>query len=50
VMNSGGGFIEIQGTAEGHPMRRDEVDALLELARKGTDELFALQRAALAAT
>jgi ribonuclease PH len=50
VMNSGGGFVEVQGTAEGHPMRRDEVDALLELARKGTDELFALQRAALAAT
>jgi len=48
VMNSGGGFIEIQGTAEGHAMRRDEVDALLELARRGTGELFAAQRAALA--
>ena len=48
VMNSGGGFIEIQGTAEGHPMRREEVDSLLELAQKGTAELFALQRAALA--
>jgi ribonuclease PH len=48
VMNSGGGFIEVQGTAEGHAMRRDEVDALLSLAQKGTAELFALQRAALA--
>jgi ribonuclease PH len=48
VMNSGGGFIEVQGTAEGHAMRRDEVDALLELATRGTAELFALQRAALA--
>jgi len=49
VMNSGGGFVEVQGTAEGHAMRRDELDALLELAQKGTAELFALQRAALVA-
>jgi ribonuclease PH len=48
VMNSGGGFIEVQGTAEGHPMRRDELDALLALATKGTAELFVAQRAALA--
>jgi ribonuclease PH len=47
VMNSGGGFIEVQGTAEGHAMRRDELDALLSLAEKGTAELFAAQRAAL---
>jgi ribonuclease PH len=47
VMNSGGGFIEVQGTAEGHAMRRDEVDTLLALATKGTAELFALQSAAL---
>jgi ribonuclease PH len=47
VMNSGGGFIEVQGTAEGHPMRRQELDALLALAEKGATELFALQRAAL---
>ncbi len=47
VMNSGGGFIEVQGTAEGHAMRRDEVDALLALATRGTAELFALQGAAL---
>jgi ribonuclease PH len=48
VMNDGGGFIELQGTAEGHAFRRDELDALLALGGKGTAELFAAQRAALA--
>jgi ribonuclease PH len=48
VMNSGGGFIEVQGTAEGHALRRDELDALLHLATQGTAQLFELQRAALA--
>ncbi|OOW74496.1 ribonuclease PH [Xanthomonas axonopodis pv. martyniicola] len=48
VMNDGGGFIELQGTAEGHAFRRDELNALLALAEKGMGELFALQRAALA--
>ena len=48
VMNDGGGFIELQGTAEGHAFRRDELDALLALAEKGVGELIALQRAALA--
>ena len=48
VMNDGGGFIELQGTAEGHAFRRDELDALLALAADGCAELFALQRAALA--
>jgi ribonuclease PH len=48
VMRDGGAFIEIQGTAEGHPMRRNEVDALLDLADRGTSQLFALQREALA--
>jgi len=48
VMNDGGGFIELQGTAEGHAFRRDELDALLALAEKGVGELLALQRAALA--
>lgn len=47
VMNDGGGFIELQGTAEGHAFRRDELDALLALAEKGCAELFAAQRAAL---
>jgi len=49
VMNDGGGFIEVQGTAEGHAFRRDELDALLVLAERGIAELFALQREALAA-
>jgi ribonuclease PH len=48
VMNDGGGFIEVQGTAEGHAFRRDELDGLLALAEKGVAELVALQRAALA--
>ena len=48
VMTDGGGFIELQGTAEGHAFRRDELDALLALAEKGIGELFAAQQAALA--
>jgi ribonuclease PH len=47
VMNDGGGLIEVQGTAEGHAFRRDEMDAMLDLATKGINELVALQRAAL---
>jgi len=49
VMNDGGGFIELQGTAEGHAFRREELDAMLALATQGCDALFAAQRAALAA-
>ena len=48
VMNDGGGFIEVQGTAEGHAFRRDEMDAMLALAEKGIAELVAAQRSALA--
>lgn len=48
VMNDGGGFIELQGTAEGHAFRRDELDALLALAEKGIKELLVLQQQALA--
>ncbi|NDK37974.1 ribonuclease PH [Pseudoxanthomonas gei] len=48
VMNEGGGFIELQGTAEGHAFRRDELDGMLALGEKGMAELFAAQRAALA--
>ena len=49
VMNDGGGFIEVQGTAEGHAFRRGELDALLTLAEQGIVELMRLQREALAA-
>lgn len=48
VMNEAGGFIEVQGTAEGHAFRRDELDALLALAEKGIGEIIEQQRAALA--
>jgi ribonuclease PH len=48
VMNNGGAFVEIQGTAEGHAFRRHELDALLNLAATGLGELFALQAQALA--
>lgn len=49
VMKDGGTFVEVQGTAEGHAFRRDELDALLNLASHGIDHLHALQRAVLAA-
>ena len=48
VMTGGGGFVEVQGTAEGVPFTRAEMDALLALADQGIRELVALQRACLA--
>jgi ribonuclease PH len=48
VMNNGGAFVEIQGTAEGHAFRRHELDAMLNLAASGLGELFSLQAQALA--
>lgn len=48
VMNDGGAFIELQGTAEGHAFRRSELDELLDLAGQGVEQLMAAQRAALA--
>ena len=48
VMNDAGAFIELQGTAEGHAFRRDELDALLGLADAGIRALVAAQSAALA--
>ena len=47
VMKDGGAFVEIQGTAEGHAFRRDELDALLALATNGIARLHAMQDAAL---
>ncbi len=47
VMNNGGAFVEIQGTAEGHAFRRHELDAMLNLAASGVGQLFALQAQAL---
>ncbi len=43
VMNNGGAFVEIQGTAEGHAFRRHELDSMLNLAASGVGQLFALQ-------
>ncbi len=48
VMTASGGFVEVQGTAEGAPFTRAEMDALLALADKGIGELIAAQRRALA--
>lgn len=47
VMNEAGAFIEVQGTAEGHAFRRNELDAMLDLAAKGIANLMEHQRAAL---
>jgi ribonuclease PH len=47
VMNDGGAFIEVQGTAEGHAFRRDELDAMIGLAEKGIRGLMELQERAL---
>ena len=47
VMNNGGGFIEVQGTAEGHAFRREELDALLNLSANAIGELLAKQLEAL---
>jgi ribonuclease PH len=50
VMTEGGRFIELQGTAEGEPFARAQVDALMLLAEKGVRELVAAQHSALALT
>lgn len=47
VMTGSGGFVEVQGTAEGTPFTRAEMDALLGLADKGIRELISLQKQAL---
>ncbi len=47
VMNEAGNFIEVQGTAEGAPFSRDEMNAMLDLAGKGIGEIIAAQTAAL---
>ncbi len=48
VVTGGGEFVEVQGTAEGAPFRRDELDAMLDLAVAGCARLSALQEEALA--
>ena len=48
VVTGGGKFIEVQGTAEGAPFDRDELNLLLDLALEGNAELAQIQKAALA--
>jgi ribonuclease PH len=47
VMNDQGHFVEIQGTAEGHAFRMEELEAMLGLARGGIAAVIQIQRAAL---
>jgi ribonuclease PH len=50
VMTGGGRYVEIQGTAEGDPFDRGQLDALLALAGQGCASLAGLQRVALQST
>lgn len=47
VMADNGGFVEIQGTAEGEPFQPEELSAMLALAKEGTNRIFELQKSAL---
>lgn len=47
VMTGDGGFVEVQGTAEGSPFSRSEMNALLDLAGSGIEQLIEQQKAAL---
>jgi ribonuclease PH len=50
VMTGGGAYVEVQGTAEGAPFDRAELDALLALAETGCASLTDIQSAAIGAT
>jgi len=47
VMTGSGGFVEVQGTAEGAPFSRQEMDRLMILAQAGIEQLIAIQKQAL---
>jgi ribonuclease PH len=47
VMLGNGGFVEVQGTAEGNAFTRNEMDELLELAKNGIAKLIVMQRTVL---
>ncbi len=47
VMNEAGAFVEVQGTAEGHAFRREELDRMLGLATTGTAAIMQIQRQVL---
>ncbi len=46
VMNDAGALVEVQGTAEGHAFRRDELNRLLDMAAAGISDIMELQRQA----
>lgn len=48
VMTGAGKFVEVQGTAEGEPFDREQLDALLAIAEKGINEIMVMQQTALA--
>ena len=48
IMGETGGFIEVQGTAEQAPFKREELDSMLDLAALGIQQLIEKQKAALA--
>jgi ribonuclease PH len=48
VMTGAGKFVEVQGTAEGEPFDRAQLDALLAIAEKGINEIMVMQQTALA--
>ena len=50
VMNNAGHFVEVQGTAEGHAFRREELNRLLDLASGGIEHLLMLQEKVLGET
>jgi len=47
VVTGNGGLVEVQGTAEGHPFSRTELNAMLDLANKGIQQLIAAQKTSL---
>lgn len=48
VMTSKGGFVEVQGSAEGSPFDRAQLDSMLQLGEQGIAKIFEIQKAALA--
>ena len=47
VKNDGGGFVEIQGTAEGHAFRSDELQTMLDYGAQGIEQLLVMQNEVL---
>ena len=47
VATQGGGLVEVQGTAEGDPFPREDLDAMIDLAMAGLETLFTAQASAL---